>query len=253
MKIAVCQFPNHHLAVSASYKMHESFINQILSKSKVDVVFFPELSLSGYFSQHENITAVVRECESYAEKFHQIACDNNLVLAIGMPLFKSDNPMIGMKVFNGIQNQMYEYSKQLLHSSESSFFASGNEQLLIKIQGHVMAPAICFESKQIQHTENALKLGATIYIACVAEDEESLMNRSFPHYLEYSKMFPILLANCIGDVNGGEFIGHGWVSVFRNGQCLERLDSLRAGWIVYDTEGGSAESFYIQEVVVQKS
>jgi predicted amidohydrolase len=236
MKIAVCQFPQFNLDLKESYEAHASFISRI---QDVDAIFFPELSFTGYFVNAVQISNIIAECEEYSDSFMNLAKRYSLLIGVGMPVQGKNKPRIGMKIFDGKTGTVQVYSKQLLHSTEVDFWEPGEEQILLQVASNVLAPAICFESKQSSHTLNAIRLGATIYVACVAEDEESLLNRSFPHYEKYSKDLVILLSNCVGNVNN-VFIGQGWSSAYRNGECICRADSTTPGCIIYDPEGTAA-------------
>src|SRR5690606_41051788 len=61
------------------------------------------------------------------------------------------------------------YSKQILHSDELPYFIQGNGQVILNIKNTNIAPAICYESLQPQHSVKAIHLGAELYIASVAK------------------------------------------------------------------------------------
>ncbi len=71
-----------------------------------------------------------------------------------------------------------------------------------------IVPAICYESLQTEHSENAKEIGAEIYVASVAKSQNGI-NKAMTHYPAVAKKFsmPVLMANCVGFCDNFESVG----------------------------------------------
>lgn len=102
-----------------------------------------------------------------------------------------------------------------------------------------IATAICYESLQNQHIENAKKLGAELYLASVAKSQKGI-EKAFAHYAIIAKKFnmPILMSNCIGFYDNFQCVGQSaiWDS---NGELKEKLNSNKEGMLIFDTKSSN--------------
>ena len=128
------------------------------------------------------------------------------------------------------------YSKQQLHEDELPYFKNGNEQILITLKNQKIAPAICYESLQMNHADEAVKLGAQIYAASVAKSQNGI-NKAYAHYPNIAKKYktPVLMSNCIGECDN--FVSAGLSSVWnKEGELILQFDQQEEGIIIFDTE-----------------
>jgi predicted amidohydrolase len=128
------------------------------------------------------------------------------------------------------------YSKQQLHSDEIPYFENGIGQVIIKTNDTNIAPAICYESLQPTHSENAFKLGADVYLASVAKTASGV-EKAFDHYPIVAKQYamPVLMANCVGLCD--DFLSVGKSAVWtKEGKLVGQLDDKSEGIIIFDTE-----------------
>ena len=128
------------------------------------------------------------------------------------------------------------YSKQQLHSDEFPYFENGVEQVIIKTEDRNIAPAICYESLQPIHSENAFKLGADIYLASVAKSANGV-EKAYDHYPRVAKQYamPVLMSNCVGFCDN--FLSVGKSSVWtKKGELVGQLDDRTEGILFFDTE-----------------
>ncbi len=163
---------------------------------------------------------------------------------MGFPTRTAAGIYITMMIFEPQRPPQY-YSKQLLHSDELPYFANGHEQLILNRGNHRLAPAICYESMQIKHLENAVSLGASIYVACVADSEKGVCN-AFKHYSTISQKYslPVLMSNSIGFCDNFFSVGQSGVWN-KKGTLLAQLNDHEEGVIVYDTENEQAVVFFL--------
>ena len=128
------------------------------------------------------------------------------------------------------------YSKQQLHSDELQYFENGDGQVVIKTDNTKIAIAICYESLQPNHSENAFKLGADVYLASVAKPENGVI-KAFDHYPKIARQYamPVLMANCVGFCDN--FLSVGRSSVWtKEGKLVGQLDDKNEGILIFDTE-----------------
>lgn len=128
------------------------------------------------------------------------------------------------------------YSKQQLHSDEFPYFENGVGQVVIKTDDTIIAPAICYESLQPTHAENAFKLGADVYLASVAKSANDIEKafKYYPGLAEHYSM-PVLMSNSVGFCD--DFLSVGKSSVWtKEGELVGQLDDKTEGVLIYDTE-----------------
>jgi predicted amidohydrolase len=127
------------------------------------------------------------------------------------------------------------YAKQQLHTDELPFFVQGNKQLVLKTATHTLAPAICYESLQQNHADNAANLGADVYLASVAKPAGG-MAKAIVHYPTIARKHSmyVLMANCVGTCDN--FVSVGQSAVWNDrGELLVQMNSESEGMVIVDT------------------
>jgi len=160
---------------------------------------------------------------------------DKITIGLGAPLKTAYGVQISMIVFRpNMPGQTY--SKQLLHADELPWFTNGNEQLIIEIDSKKIAPAICYESLQAEHSDKAMKLGAEIYFASVAKSQNGV-EKAFMKYPLIAKKYaiPVFMSNCLGYCDNFDSIGKS--SVWNSqGKLVGQLDEISKGILMYNTE-----------------
>jgi predicted amidohydrolase len=128
------------------------------------------------------------------------------------------------------------YSKQQLHSDEFSYFDNSVGQVIIESNDKNIAPAICYESLQPTHSENAFKLGANVYLASVAKPAKGVKH-AFEHFPAVAKQYamPVLMSNCVGFCDNFLSVGNSAVWT-KEGKLVGQLDDETEGILIFDTE-----------------
>ena len=128
------------------------------------------------------------------------------------------------------------YSKQILHSDELRYFAPGKQQVILTIEGKKIAPAICYESLQLEHVDGVFESGVEIYIASVAKSVNGVI-KAFKHYPYIAKKYSmiVLMANCLGLCDDFESIGRSAIWN-KEGLLVGQLDEIDEGILIYDTD-----------------
>ena len=233
MKICIAQIKPIKGNVSANIEAHKRFIELALTLN-ADAIFFPELSLTGYEPELAKKLAA-NQNDNRLNIFQQISDNNNIIIGLGLPTTTESQIRISMIIFEPNKPRQ-TYSKQQLHSDEFPYFENGVEQVVIKACDTNIAPAICYESLQPTHAENAFKLGADLYLACVAKSVNGV-DKAYNYYPSVAKQYamPVLMSNCLGFCDNFLCVGKSAVWT-KEGKLLGQLDDTTEGILIFDTE-----------------
>jgi predicted amidohydrolase len=232
MKICAVQIAPEPGDVARNVTNHVKMIESAL-RHGAEVIFFPELSLSSYEPKLARELATIADDVRF-QPFQTVVDSHSVVISVGFPWATSTGVRIGM-VFYQPQLPVVTYAKQLLHNDELPFFEPGEQQVMLPIGNQVLAPAICYESLQHEHANQASVLGATIYLASVAKPTRGV-EKAHAHYPNIARKHGmyVFMANCIGPCD--DFVGAGQSSVWnREGKLVGQLDDKREGILVFDT------------------
>ncbi len=233
MKICIAQTAPIKGNVLANIESHIKFIELAITFN-ANAIFFPELSLTGYEPELAKELAT-NPNDIRLDVFQEICDINNIVIGVGMPTATESKIRISMIIFEPNKPRQ-TYSKQQLHSDEFPYFANGVGQVIIKTNGKNIIPAICYESLQSTHAENAFKLGADVYLASVAKPANGIA-KAFEYNPKIAKQYamPILMANCIGFCDNFMSVGNSAVWT-KEGKLVGLLDDKTEGVLIFDTE-----------------
>ena len=233
MKICIAQTKPIKGNVSANIEAHKSLIDLAL-KFNAEAIFFPELSLTGYEPELAKDLATNKN-DHRLDTFQEISNNNKIIIGLGLPTKTESKIRISMIIFEPHKPRQ-TYSKQQLHSDELPYFEKGVGQILIKTNDKNIAPAICYESLQPTHIENAFKLGADVYLASVAKPANGI-ERAFTYYPRVAKQYamPVLMANSVGFCDNFLSVGNSAVWT-KEGELVGQLDDKTEGILLFDTE-----------------
>lgn len=233
MKIAVAQIESIAGNIAANIEKHIKFIEQASSLNAASI-FFPELSITGYEPHLAKALATTAD-DPRLQIFKDRSDSLQITIGVGLSTRTITGIRISMVVFQPKKASVI-YSKQQVHNDELPFFENGNDQIIITVEEEKIAPAICYESLQLSHSEMACAQGATIYVASVAKTQNGV-NKGMIHYPEVAQNFsiPVLMSNCIGVCD--DFVGAGQSAVWsKSGQLAAQMDDKVEGLLIFDTE-----------------
>ena len=233
MRICATQF--HPVAgdIDANIDRHLRLIKLAVSHC-ADLTVFPELSLTGYEPRLAKRLAMDQN-DARLDEFQSLSEDQQIAVGIGAPLRVAGGVRIGMIFFQAGQRRV-SYSKQMLHADEMPFFVAGNRQNVLAMGGHKLAPAICYESLQSAHANNAAKDGADVYLASVAKPAHGIAKAN-EHYPAIAKQhgMTVLMANCLGPSD--DFVSVGQSAIWnRHGEIVGQLNDEQEGLVMIDTD-----------------
>ena len=231
MILAAAQLKSRAGDVALNIDRHLFYVEEA-KRHGVDIIVFPELSLSGY----EPTLAADVETTGDDERFEPLkerAEARGMIICAGLPLRTNGKPEIGMVVWHP-DGRSETYAKQILHTDELPFFSPGKRELTIAIAEQRLVPAICYESLQSGHAEAAFQRGANVYFASVAKPEAG-MRRALEHYPAIAKKhgMAVIVANAVGPSDN--FISVGQSAVWNStGECLARCSDNDEALLIAD-------------------
>ena len=232
MKIALAQIKPKKGDIQYNILNHLHCVVQA-HKHNCDFIVFPELSITGYEPSLAEELGI--HSDDHRLNVLQETCDaNHMAIAVGAPISLGVNRFIGMIVFQPNKDRLV-YTKQILHADELPYFRPGSHQVYIQQNECVIAPAICYESLQIQHFISAQQNEFDIYLASVAKPANAI-TRAQKHFGNISKEYqtPILMVNSVGSCDN--FIAAGNSAIWdTNGQMIGQLDATSESILVYDS------------------
>jgi predicted amidohydrolase len=223
--------------VAGNTTKHLKFIDCAVS-NRADLVFIPELSLTGYEPRLANALAT-DEADACLDVFQQRSDADRIIVGLGLPLWVESHVQIGMVWFTPNRPRR-SYAKQQLHSDELPFFVCGNKSLILEAGDDKLAPAICYESLQPNHAESVASLGADIYLVSVAKPEGPF-RKAMLHYPAIARKHAmhVIMANCVG--LSDDFVSVGQSAVWNaRGELLAQMEREAEGTVMFDTISGNA-------------
>ncbi len=235
MKIGAVQLQPIPGDILSNVAWHLNFI-QVAVDQDADLVFFPELSLIGYEPTLAQ-SLVTDKTDGRLDIFQQCSNAHNIIIGIGLPISLASNVQIGMVWFTPM-TPCRSYAKRQLHNDELPFFVPGDRQLILETAAHKLAPAICYESLQPNHAENAAHLGADVYLASVAKPAGG-MAKAMLHYPTIARKHNmyVIMSDAVGPCDN--FISVGQSAAWSNrGKLLMQMNRESEGVLMVDTISG---------------
>jgi len=233
MKICIAQIKPVKGDITANVEVHKLFIDFALTY-KAEAIFFPELSLTGYEpGLAKELTT--NQDDKRLDIFSEISNGNNIIIGLGLPTEADAKARISMIIVEPGKPRT-SYSKIQLHPDEFPYFECGLEQIIIEANGTFIAPAICYESLQVDHADFAFRSGANVYIASVAKSANGV-EKAIQYYPEIAKQYkmPVFMANCVGFCDNYLCAGKSAVWT-KEGKLAGQLDDNTEGILIFDTE-----------------
>ena len=245
MKICAVQLRPIAGEIAANTARHLNFIELAVAQG-ADLVFFPELSLTGYEPRLAK-SLDTDKTDSRLNVFQRRSDAHHIIIGVGLPIPAEGQVQIGMVWFTpGAPRR--SYAKQMLHADELPFFVAANGQLVLDVAGQTLVPAICFESLQAKHAEDACRMGANIYLVSVAKPAHA-MARAVLHYSAIARQHKmhVIMADCVGPSD--DFVSVGQSAVWNNrGELLAQMDHESEGIIIMDTASGTARISMLPDI-----
>ncbi len=162
--IAAAQIGSVRGDIEANVQRHSQCVLEA-AEDDVDVIIFPELSLTGYEPELAR-DLILHVDDSRLAPLRRMALQHAITIVAGAPVASGgDRPYIGALVFS--PEGPLTYFKQHLHPGEDEYFSSGEDGCDREVKEERLALAICADIAQASHAEAAARRGASIYAAGV--------------------------------------------------------------------------------------
>ncbi|MFA8451913.1 MAG: carbon-nitrogen hydrolase family protein [Bacteroidales bacterium] len=232
MRVAIVQTESIKGNIEKNLENHLKWIKQAI-KSKVDMIVFPELSLTGYEPDLAEDLATSQD-DKRLDEIQILSDKNRITIGVGLPTKKESNLFVSMIIFQPHKVRI-TYSKQYLYPTETSIFTPGKNPLVLNLGTEVVSPAICYELSNKEHYEYANLNNATIYIASVLNSVGGV-DADIKKLSDIAKNNNMItfMANYVGKSGGYECAGKS--SVWNEkGELIEQLGDKAEGMIIFDT------------------
>lgn len=233
MKICVAQTRPIKGDIQRNIDNHKKLIDLAISYS-ADTVIFPELSLTGYEPELSKELATSQD-DSRFDDFQKISDTKRLTIGVGVPTKKNTGICISMVLFQPHKARQ-TYSKKYLHPDEEEFFISGQSSTGLIGNKTNIALAICYELSVPEHSENAFKSGAEVYIASAVKSVNGV-DKAIKRLSDIGNKYSmtVLMSNCVGQSGGYECAGK--TSIWNSkGLLVGQLNNTNEGIIIIDTD-----------------
>ena len=233
MKIALAQTRPVKGDLLTNIGVHVHYVHQAAEQG-ADIIFFSELSLTGYEPQLAHVLATNQD-NPHFDIFQEEADRYGISICVGLPVKTEEGIWIGMVIFSP-KAPRQTYGKKYIHPDEEAYFVPGITITPLSVSGKRIAPAICYELSCAAHVDNAIKEGADVYVASVAKTTEG-NERAYKDLSAISKEngIPALLVNCVGEASGSIKVGGSavWDS---SGKLIDSMSDENEGLLVFDME-----------------
>lgn len=145
----------HHLRLSA-----------IASEHGVQLLVFPELSVTGYEPALVGSNCF-RPDDSRLDSLRRLAADAHMTIVVGVPIQNDRRELHIGALAIGSDGEVLTYTKEYLHEGEEKTFTPGGGGPTLQIEDETVALAICADTTHAQHAASAKARGASVYAAGV--------------------------------------------------------------------------------------
>ncbi len=205
----------------------------LASKNQVDLILFPEMSITGYEREKAKDLAFTAT-DSRLNRLRLLSVDKKMILIVGAPILITNDLYIGAFILKP-DNSISIYTKQFLHNGEDVFFKSSFDyNPIIKLKNELISLSICADIDNPQHVENAKKYGATIYLASIFFTPNGISN-AYKTLSDYANLYrmKVLMSNFCGQSWG---LASGGQSGFwdKNGKLIANLNDTDPGLLIIE-------------------
>jgi Predicted amidohydrolase len=212
---------------------HLQFLDLAIA-NQCNLILFPELSLTGYEPTLANELATSCNDERL-HCFQKLSDQHKVTICVGLPTKMNTKLFISMIIFQP-DKEPVTYSKQHLYPTEVDYFSPGATPIYLNLDETVIAPAICYELSAPQHSENACRNQASVYLASVLNSVAGVDN-DLQKLSDIARKYRMItfMANYVGESGGYQCAGKS--SVWHpDGTLAGQLNGTQEGLLIYDTK-----------------
>ena len=218
---------------------------EIASENQVDLIVFPEMSITGY--ERENaLSLAFTENDSRLENLRQLSVKKQMILVAGAPILINNDLYIGALIIKP-DYSISVYTKQYLYFGEEGFFKSSfdyNPSILINQEQ--ISFSICADIENPLHPKAACKLGTTVYISSIFFTHMSDAYKTLSGYASRYNM-NVLMSNFCGHSWGRDASGQSgfWD---KNGKLIASLNNTDSGLLIVE----NVNNTWVRKAIIYK-
>lgn len=218
---------------------HHVRLARVAAEHGAMFVLFPELSLTGYELAIADEIAIGCD-DPRLNDLRMLAKESNITIVVGAPIVAdSGHLQIAALTFRP-NGDLCVYTKQHLHSGETEVFTPGDGGELVDLHGTKLALAVCADTLQASHAEQAARNGASVYAASVLITDNGYKADTglLKQYAESHQM-AVVMANH-GATTGGwksagrsaiwDDVGNLIVAASGDGECIVMAERKNGNW-----------------------
>lgn len=172
MNLAAAQIQSYSKNIETNLQIHQNMINLAVDHD-VDLILFPEMSLTGYFREGASEFAFSLN-DSRLDTLRSLSTDHKMIVIAGAPIRIESKIYIGSFIIKPDGTSLI-YTKQFLHPGEEECFnASFDYNPIIEFENERISPAICADIDNPQHPEEAGKSSTTIYVTSIFSSQSKV-------------------------------------------------------------------------------
>lgn len=214
--------------------VHQKYI-ETASAENVDIIIFPELSLTGYEPAIAKETAF-EGSESILNPLIDSADKKNITIIAGAPVRSEfDKPYIGAFIIQP-SKQITIYRKRYLHKGEELYFVPSKDNLVYRLKDEFIGMAICADIDNPAHPFDANKCGTTIYAAGVLMSINGI-DDAYNKLSTYAGQYKMLAVMANHAVDTGGYITAGRSSIWNeNGNLIASAENTEEALVIAEKD-----------------
>jgi predicted amidohydrolase len=182
-------------------------IGALAARHGVQLLVFPELSLTGYELDLARANAI-RPDNPVLTPLHDLAEREQMTVVAGAPLLNDKHELHIAALAFQPDRSLSVYTKEYVHESESGVFTSGPGGPTLTVEQATIALSICADASHPKHAARAAECGAHVYAvgAMITSDAYPRKTALMKNYAIEHRM-AVMMANYSGITGGSESAG----------------------------------------------
>lgn len=233
MRLAAAQTNPDNKSIDENIEQHLLMIDEA-SYHKVQLIVFPEMSLTGY-AREEAKDLAFKTDDRRLKTLQQKAILYQITIIVGAPIAIQSKLYIGAFIIQP-DGLITVYTKQFLHDGEEKFFSPGSDRnTTVRVANEKVAVAICADITNPLHPKNAYINEVNLYVASLFYTPNGIAE-AYEQLSSYAKEYQmkVLMANYYGESYGFKAAGK---SAFwnKNGELMAQTEN-EEGLLIIDSE-----------------
>ena len=229
LNIAAAQAVSARGAIAANLE-HHCQLAELAAAEGVEVLVFPELSLTGYELDIAR-THAFSAGDERLEPLLEVADARKVTLVVGAPVRLTTGLHIAALILEP-NRSIGVYTKRYPFGDEKAVFVPGSLDPILELGDDRAVLAICADTSHPEHAEAAAKRGASLYLVGVFFDPEGYQ-ASCERLAGYAARHAMAVAMANAGCPATGFASAGGSAIWSDsGDLVARLDGVGAGLVI---------------------